>query len=376
MNTRSLLAALAVPLALAACDGAGKNVYAPPPPPEVTVASPRVEVVPETIESTGTLRGAERVDVRARVRGYIQESHVDGGERVRQGDVLFTIDPRAFEAAFERARAQVEQRGVDLQLAELEVARFDELVRKGTTTQRELDLRVATRDAALAAVELATAELRLAELELEWTTIRAPISGRVDVGPPPEVGELVGGQGQEQMVLCTIIDDSQVYATYPLDEATLQRMRRANRGAAAGQDGPPAYPVRLGTIEDAGYPHQGTFAHADNTVNPDTGTITVEALFDNAAGHLMPGLFVRVQAIVGEREVMLVPEAAVLQDQRGRFVWVVGPDDVVARADVRVGPVVDGRRVIEAGLARDARVIVSGVQRARPGAKVVARTSA
>jgi membrane fusion protein, multidrug efflux system len=253
------------------------------------------------------------------------------------------------------------------------VARFDELVKRGTSTQRELDQRVAARDAALATVDLASAELALAELDLEWTVVRAPISGRVDIGPPPEVGELVG-HGMEPTLLCTVIDDSKVYATYPLDEATVQRLRRANHGARPGEDGRPAYTVRLGTIEDAGYPFEGIFAHADNAVNPETGTITVEALFDNAAGVLMPGLFVRVQALLGEREAVLLPEAAVLQDQRGRFVWVVGDDDVVERRDVRLGPVVDGRRIIEEGLERDARVVVNGVQRARPGAKVVPRS--
>lgn len=369
---RLRLLALASALTLVACGGDDRNTYAPPPPAEVTVASPRVQVVPETIEATGTLRGIERVTVRARVRGFLEERHIQGGERVEQGAVLFTIDPRPFQAAVDRARALLEQRRVDLQLAELEVGRFDELVKRGTTTQRELDQRVAARDAALAAVDLATAELHVAELDLEWTVVRAPISGRVDVGPPPNVGELVG-HGVEPTLLCTVIDDSKVYATYPVDEATVQRLRRAHHGARPGEDGRPAYPVRLGTIDDVGYPHEGQFAHADNAVNPQTGTILVEALFDNASGLLMPGLFVRVQAILGEREALLVPEAAVLQDQRGRYVWIVGEGDVVERRDVRVGTVVEGRRIIEHGLEPDARVVVNGVQRARPGERVIAR---
>jgi RND family efflux transporter MFP subunit len=369
MSPKTVLAALAAALALAGCDSGAKNTYVPPPPAEVTVAAPVVEVVPETVESTGTLRGIETVPVRARVRGLIASRTFRGGERVEKGAVLFTIDPRPFEAAAAHARAQLQSKQVDLRLAELEVARYQELVRQGSSTQSELDQRLATRDAAKAAIELAQADLRIAELDLEWTVVRAPISGRTDLGPPPDVGALVGQS--EPTLLCTITDDRKVYATYPLDEATVQRLRRAHDGKRPGEDGRPAYPVRIGLIDDVGYPYAGVFSRGDSALNPSTGTIQVEAELDNPTGMLMPGMFVRVQALVGQREALLVPEAAVLQDQRGRFVWIVGPDDTVARADVKIGPVVEGRRIIESGLTRDARVVVNGVQRARPGTKVV-----
>lgn len=364
MNVRPVAMAIAA-LSLAACDRGPKNTYVPPPPPEVTVAAPVAMVVSETIDATGVLRGNETVAVRARVRGFIASRAIQGGERVKKGDLLFTIDARPFEAAVAKARAELESKRVALRLADLEVARVQELVRRGAATQREADQSIAARDAARADVELAEASLRLAELDLEWTTVTAPISGRVNLGPPPDVGELVGQT--EPTLLCTIVDDSRVFATYTLDEATYQSLRRAGTARRA------PYPVRMGLIDDVGYPYLGEFSHADNRVNPETGSITLEAAFDNPTGLLMPGLFVRLQVLTGERPALLVPEAAVLQDQRGRYVLTVGQDDVVERRDVRLGRAVDTLRVIEDGLAPDDRVVVNGVQRARPGAKVVPR---
>lgn len=366
MNVRPVAAALAA-LALAACDHGPSNAYVPPPPAEVTVAAPVALVVSETVDATGTLRGVESVAVRARVRGFIASRRIQGGERVKKGDELFTIDARPFEAAAARARAELDSKRVALRLADLEVARIQELVRQGASTQREADQRIANRDAARADVALAEAELRLAELDLEWTSVTAPISGRVNLGPPPEVGELVGQN--EPTLLCTIVDDSRLYATYTLDEATNQRLRRARTASSA--QGQAAYPVRMGLIDDRGYPFVGAFSHADSAVNPETGSITLEAVFDNPTGILMPGLFVRLQALTGERPAILVPEAAVLQDQRGRYVLVVGQDDVVERRDVRIGPALETLRIIEEGLGGEERLIVNGVQRARPGAKVV-----
>ncbi len=365
-------AALLAALTLSACDRGPSNAYVAPPPAEVTVAAPVAMIVSETVDATGSLRGVESVAVRARVRGFIASRTVQGGERVRKGELLFTIDARPFEAAVARARAELESKRVALRLADLEVVRIQELVRQGASTQREADQRIATRDAARADVDLAEANLRLAELDLEWTTVTAPISGRVNLGPPPDVGELVGQN--EPTLLCTIVDDSRLYATYTLDEGTYQGLRRAR--ASEAKDDAAVYPVRMGLIDDAGYPFLGAYSHADNRVNPETGAITLEAVFDNPTGALMPGLYVRLQVLTGERPAILVPEVAVQQDQRGRYVLVVGQGDVVERRDVRIGRAVDDLRVVEDGLGGEERVVVNGVQRARPGATVVARAAA
>lgn len=354
-----------VVIVLAGCDGAATNTYAPPPPPAVKAAQPVARRVQETLELTGTTRALQGVEVRARVRGTIVEKLVHGGERVAQGAVLFRIDPRPFQAALERARAVVEQRRVGLRLAELEVARAEELFTRGTTTRRELDQRLADRDAVRAALSLAEAEARLTELDLEWSEVKAPIAGRVGI-ETPEVGQLVGSG--ETTLLCTIMDESQVYATYSVDEATLLRLRRRQ-----GEESQPGLTVRLGLLDEAGYPHVGRFDKADNRIYPDTGTITVEAVFENPDGLLLAGQFARLQVELGEKDALLVPDLAVLQDQRGRYLLVLGPGDEVLRREVEVGQEVGRLRAIASGLEPDAWVIVDGLQRARPGAVVAPR---
>lgn len=353
-------------LAATACEPAARNTYAPPPPPAVQAAQPLSRTIPEALELSGTTRALQAVEVRARVRGTITAKHVQGGERVEAGAPLFTIDRRPFEAAAERARATLEQRRVALRLAELEVSRADELFQRGTTTRRDLDQRLADRDAQRAALGLAEADLRLTELDLEWSLVRAPIAGRVGV-LTPEIGQLVGAN--EATLLCTLVDDSQVYATYSVDEGTLLRLRRAHQGPQQGEKG---LVVRLGLMDEPGFPHAGRFERSDNRINPDTGTITVEALFDNRDGLLLPGHFVRLRAELGRLDALLVPDQAVLQDQRGRYVLALGPDDTVQRQDVEPGPVVGRLRAVR-GLDPQQWVVIDGLQRARPGAKVAPR---
>ena len=357
---------------LAGCGQGATNAYAPPPPPEVTVARAVRATVDETIESTGSTRAAERVEIRARVGGILAARHVKPGARVEKGEHLFTIDPRPFQAAVDRARATLTAREITLKLAELEVGRVEELVRTRTGTQRELDQRLSAREGAKADIDLAAAELRMAELDLEWSVVRAPIRGRLSA-PLPDPGGLVS---KDMTLLATIVNDEKVFATYTLDERTLMTQRRRNEGKRPGEDGRPELRILLGLIDDEGYPFEGRYDHADNQVDPATGTILIEALFDNPTGMIQAGQYVRLQAILGQREALLLPETAVLQDPRGRFVLVVGEDGVVQRKDVKAGKQVGRRRVVESGLPDEAWVVVDGLQRARPGTKVVARPQA
>lgn len=357
---------------LAGCEQGATNTYAPPPPPEVTVARAVRATVDETIESTGSTRAVESVEVRARVGGILAARHVQPGTRVERGALLFTIDARPFQAAVDRSRATAKAREIALRLAELEVTRVEELVRTRTGTQRELDQRLATRDAARADIDLAAAELRMAELDLEWTEVRAPIAGRISARLP-DPGGLVT---KDVTLLATIVNDAQVYAAYTLDERTLMTQRRRNEGKRPGEDGRPELEIRLGLIDDEGYPFVGRYDHAENQVDPATGTILIEALFDNPTGMIQAGQYVRLQALLGQREALLLPETAVLQDPRGRYVLVVGEDGVVQRRDVKAGKQVGRLRVVESGLAEEAWVVVDGLQRARPGTKVVAKPQA
>lgn len=341
--------------------------FAPPPPPEVTVAQPVTTRVPITLEYTGTTRGVEEVEVRARVRGFLEQKHVQDGKRVAKGDMLFSIDPRTFEAALAQARADQAAREADLRLAEVTLERTRQAVASNAVSKLEADRAVAQLDAAKAQVEQAKARVRAAELDLEFTQIRSPIPGRIGF-VPVEVGDLVGAT--EPTLLARVINDEKIYATYDMDERTVLESRKANQNRRPGEDGRANVVVRLGLSNEEGFPHEGLFDRADNAVNPLTGTVRVESIFDNKDGTILPGSYVRVQPIFGEKEALTVPDVAVLSDQRGRFVLLVGKDGKVERRDVRVGEVVDRQRVILEGLDASANVIVNGLQRARPGIEV------
>jgi RND family efflux transporter MFP subunit len=341
--------------------------FAPPPAPEVGVAEPVKRKVAQTLEFTGVTRGIETVEIRARVRGFLETKAAQDGKRVKRGDVLFTIDPRAFEAALAQAKAELAARQSELRLAEVTLERTQQAVASNAVSKIDLDRAVAQRDGAIAQVDLAKARVRTAELDLEYTQVRSPITGRLGF-VTVEVGDLVGAT--EPTLLARVINDERVYATYDMDERTILESRKANQNKRPGEDGRPNLVVRLGLSNEVGFPHEGTFERADNAVNPLTGTIKVESVFDNKDGTILPGAFVRVQPVFGEKDVLTVPDVAVMSDQRGRFVLVVGKENKVERRDVRVGEVIDRQRVVLEGLEGTEKVIVNGLQRARQGIEV------
>ncbi len=343
------------------------NTYVPPPPPEVTVAVPERRTVPATLELTGTTRGVAAVDVRARVRGFVERKHVEDGQAVEAGDLLFTIDPREFAAAQQQSEAEVEARAAALRLAELALERVRQALAQQAATQHELDRALAERDGAAAQVHLAEANLARARLDIEFAQVRAPIKGRLSLRTV-EVGQLVGAG--EATLMGSIVDSSAIYATYNVEERRVLELYHGHQQRRPGEEGRPGQTVLLGMADETGYPHAGQFAKAANTVDPDTGTIAVEALFPNEDQVILPGLFVRIRVVLDEQDVLLVPETAVLSDQHGRFVLVVNDQDLVERRNVTVAPVIDRMRPIKEGLEPEARVIVNGIQRARPGAAV------
>lgn len=366
---RPVLLALGLALGLAGLTGCKREApaFAPPPPPEVTVASPAQRRVPDTMVFTGVTRGVESVEIRARVRGFIEKKHVQDGRRVKQGDLLFTIDPRTYEASVQQAKAELASREADLRLAQTTLERTQTAGAANAVSKQELDRAEAQRAGAQAQVDLAKARLRSAELDLEFTQIRSPISGRIGF-IPVEVGELVGAA--EPTLLAHVINDEKIYATYDMDERVVLEIRKANQNRRPGEDGRPNLPVRLGLANEDGFPHVGQFDRADNAVNPQTGTVRIESIFDNPDGTILPGAFVRVQPQFGERDVLTVPDVAVLSDQRGRYVLVVGASGKVERRDVRAGDVVERQRIVLDGVGLEDRVIVNGLQRARPGIEV------
>ncbi|MFN9132005.1 MAG: efflux RND transporter periplasmic adaptor subunit, partial [Phycisphaerales bacterium] len=297
-------------------------------------------------------------------------NHVQVGKRVQQGDLLFTIDPRTFEAAVEQARAELATRESELKLAIVTLERTSAAAATNAVSKQEVDRAAAQRDGAIAQVDLAKARLRAAELDLEFTNVRSPITGRIGFIRVEE-GELVGAS--EPTLLATVINDSKVYATYDMDERVILELRRGNQNKRPGEDGRAELVVRMAMANEEGWPHVGRFERADNTVNSATGTLRVESIFENPDGAIVPGTFVRVRPEFGEKDVLTVPDVAVMADQRGRYVLVVagaGAEGSVERRDVTVGEVVERRRVIMSGLTEADRVITNGVQRARPGGTV------
>lgn len=363
-----------------------QNAYVPPPPPEVTVARPVERTVPELLELTGMTRADQAVEVRARVRGFLDKKHVESGRRVKAGELLFTIDPREYEARVRQAEADLEAKAAALRLAEVTKERMTQAVSSNAASQLELDRATAERDAAAAQVALAEAAVQSAQLDLEFTQIRAPIDGRLGF-TPIDAGQLVGSG--EATLLATIVNDARIFATYQIDERTLLRLRRENANRRPGEDGRDNLVVRLGTANDTGFPFEGRYWSSDNIVDQSTGTIKVEAVFDNPDGALIPGLFVRLQSPLGEKPAVLVPDVAVQRDQTGAFVLVVDDQDTVQRINVDTGPVFERMRPVtvregatlptkegeakaplSSTLSSQSWVIVNGLQRARPGAKV------
>ncbi len=369
MRSRLLTLGVLSALILGGCKKQQQGAYVPPPPPEVTVAKPVQKLVPQTLEFTGRTRGVEAVEVRARVKGFLQRKLVEGGRRVNAGDLLFEIDPRTFQATVNQAKADVAVYEAQLRLAEVTVQRTQAAAAGNAISKQEVDRAIAERDAAASQVDLAKARLAAAALDLEFTQIRAPITGRLGIVTISE-GELVGAT--DATLITTVINDSRVYASYDMTEMQVLEQRRANNNKRPGEDGRGPLEIRLGLSNEIGYPHVGTFDRADNAVDTGTGTVRIEAIFDNPDGTILPGSYVRIQAVLGERDALLVPDVAVMSDQTSRYVYVVGADGLVARRNVTAGPVIDRMRRIDEGLSVEDTVIVNGIQRARPGGKVTA----
>lgn len=368
MRLRWSLSVLAMAIAIAGSEGCKPRqaAFVPPPPPEVQVAHPLVRTLPQTLDFTGFTSGIQQVDVRAQVKGYLVSRSVTGGERVKQGDTLFVIDPRPFQATVDQAKADVAQNDAKLRLAGIKLERVQQ---SGTAVSKtELDQAVADRDAAQAALDLSKAKLKQAEIDLDWTNVRAPIGGRISVNVP-SVGSMVGDNSNE--VLCQIIDDTTIYVTFNVPESVVLTMRKQYDYSRPGEDGRPPIPVYIGFSNDGeNYPYAGHYDASDPGFDPNTGTTQVKAIFENPNGEISPGAFARIRSVTGQETVTLVPDAAVSTDQVGRYVMTVNDKGIVERTGVEVGSVVGQMRKILSPLPQDAQVVVNGLQRARPGVNV------
>src|SRR5579871_1100193 len=336
-------------------------------PVTVTVATPAASKVVQWDEYTGRFEASERVAVRPRVSGYIDKVHFADGADVKEGDALFTIDRRPFEIAVEAARADLARAQAQATLGQVEYQRAQELVRTAATSVRDLDQRKANLDTAQAQVMPAQATLHNAELNLEWTVVRAPIAGRVSdrrVDP----GNLVDGAN----ILTTIVKLDPIYFVFEGSEADYIRYQRLNReGARASSRGAPN-PVRIQLADETGWPHAGKMNFVDNEVNARSGTIRGRAILDNHDLFFSPGTFGRLQLFGGTVDALLVPDEVIVSDQAHKVVFTVGPDNKIVSKPVTLGGFALGLRVITAGLQPTDRVVINGLANpfVRPGAVV------
>jgi len=361
-----VLAAANVALALAGCsDAHGKD-----PQPNAAAGGPPVSAarvvekpVAETEEFSGRLDAIERVEIRPRVGGFITRVNIRPGAEVRKGDVLFVIDPRPFQAEADRATAAAEAARARAGLARLELSRAEKLVNEKAIAQREYDERAASQKELDAAARAAQAQANAARLNLSYTRVIAPINGRVSKAEIT-VGNLVDASA----ILTSIVSLDRIYASFDGDEKTYLRLAKHARG------GPPV-PVRVGLIDEEGFPHEGKLEFVDNQLDTRTGSVRLRAVFANEDRAMAPGLFARVQIGGGDkRKALLISERAVGTDQSHKFVFVVDPQGKAEYREVKLGPVVDGLRVVREGLKPGERIVINGLQRVKPGAPIKAET--
>jgi multidrug efflux system membrane fusion protein len=334
----------------------------------VTVAAVESREVTPTDEFSGRLEAVERVDVRSRVAGAVLSAHFSEGALVKAGDLLLTIDPAPYAAEVERAQAQLVAAQARLAHAASEHQRAVRLWEEQAIAQRELDERLNGRREADANVRAAEAALQLARLNLSYTQVRAPVSGRVG-RLEVTVGNLVAA-GPAAPVLTTLVSVSPIYASFDADENIVAHTLR-DLPKAADRAGLRLIPVEMVSGDSASAPIQGRLQLVDNQVNAKSGTLRVRAIFDNKDGALIPGQFVTVKMGRARSEsAVLVAERAVGTDQSKKFVMVVGADNKASYREVVLGPSVGGLRVVSAGLRPGERIVVNGLQRVRPGALV------
>ncbi|KAF1684735.1 efflux transporter periplasmic adaptor subunit [Pseudoxanthomonas broegbernensis] len=349
-------------LALAACSS---EEAAAPPPPEVGVVKAQPQTVPLQRDLVGRLSPYRSADVRARVPGVLLKRTYQEGSDVKEGQVLFEIDPAPLQAALGVARGQLAQAEATYANARTAAERARQLAPQKYVSQNDLDNAVAAERSAAAAAQAARATVRNAEIDLGYARVAAPIAGRAGKQQVTE-GALVG-QG-DATLLATVDQLDPLYANFSIGSTELEQLRSASNVALSGAG---KSTVQLLLPGGRVYAQPGTLDFSDATVDPATGTVSLRAVLPNPDGALLPGSFVTLKANLGElHDVFLVPQPAVLRDANGAYLYVVGDGDKVVRKTVAANTADDGRWLVTSGLAAGDQVIVAGVQKVKEGAQV------
>lgn len=355
--------ALMLPLAsmlLLGCSSEAANSGLPPPP-AVSVMTVSSQPVTRWDVYSGRMEAVETVQLRPRVAGYIDRVNFAEGQEVKRGDVLFEIDPRSYRAALHAAEAQLAQAASAVKLAASEAQRARQLVEVHALSAEELDQREATLAQAKAQQMAAQAAVDRARLDLEFTEVRAPISGRAGRALVT-AGNLVSPDAGT--VLTTLVSQERMYVYFDGDERSFLRYRELARSGERASELTGELPAEIGLVSDDGFPHRGSVDFVDNQVDPATGTIRGRAVLDNRERLFTPGLYARVRLPgSGEYSALLIDEHAIRADQDRSFVWVVADDGTAQRRDVSLGDRINGLRVVTQGLNGGERVVVHGGQR-------------
>jgi RND family efflux transporter MFP subunit len=362
----------AIALAVTGCNRPSAPA-APPqmPPPQVTVVGVEQRELVEWDEFTGRTAPVEYVEVRPRVSGYIQEARFQSGQLVKQGDVLFVIDPRWHQAEFDQREAELTQAQVRLDNAKREADRTAQLLAGKAISTEEAEARQSRYNEARAALQAARAARDTAKLDLDHTQVRAPISGRAS-RELVNVGNYVSGTAGAATMLTTIVSVDPVYVYADMDENSLLRFNALSRLRQISSNGDGKVPVELQLGGEDGFPHRGHIESFDNKLDPQSGSILLRAVFPNSDGRIVPGLFARIR-VPGSAKypALLVDEQAIGTDQAQKFVLTLTTTNTVAYRPVKLGAVVDGRRIVREGLQAGEKVVQNIVMaRVRPGMSV------
>jgi multidrug efflux system membrane fusion protein len=361
----ALAAALVLIPALALAQGG------PPQAMPVSVSEPLAKRIIQWDEYSGRFEAVATVEIRARVSGFIDQLLFRDGQLVSSGDPLFSIDKRPYQIAAESAAADVARNRAQVELAELQVQRGAALIGSRTITEAENDTRKANLAVARAQLKAAEAAEHNTQLNLEWTTVTAPIAGRIS-DRKVDTGNLIQGGQQGATLLATIVTINPMHFIFDVSESDYLRYQRLYLSGARPQAGSSDISVRIRLADESDWTRVGRIDFVDNTLSPRSGTIRSRAVVENTDRLLTPGIFGRVQVWGGEYDALLIPDSAVVSDQARKTVFVVGKDNVVEVRPVTLGPLYEGLRVVREGLKPDDKVVLDGLANpmVRPGAKV------
>ncbi len=369
------LGILSIVLAIAATAGGCQKKAAQqqaPPPPVVTVSQVAQQEIIEWNEFTGRTEAVERVEVRPRVSGHVNEVKFQSGQLVKKGDVLFVIDPRMYEAEFNRRQAECEQAKVRLGASEREAKRTAQLVQNRAISAEEAEQRESRFMEAKAGLSVAEAARDAAKLDVDFTQVRSPIDGRVSRALITE-GNYVSGMPGAAALLTTIVSVDPIYVYADVDENSLLKFNALMREKKVASNSEGKVPVELQLADASEFTHNGYVESFDNRLDPNTGSIVLRSVFPNPNGEIVPGLFARIRIPGSAKyEALLIDERSIGTDQVQKFVLALTPTNTVEYRAVKLGPVINGQRVVRSGLAAEDKIVANIVQqRVRPGMKIV-----